>query len=62
MDTTEELELVTIIKNAPDSAEAEHARERLREAHRPFVRKIAKGHCRTRRQNLDDLENAGWRG
>jgi RNA polymerase sigma factor (sigma-70 family) len=63
VDDTEELDLVAIIRVAPDSPDAAAAREGLHRAHRPFIRKVAKGHCRGRgRQNLPDLIQAGAEG
>jgi len=57
----DELELINTIKTAPGSAAAEYAREQLVEAHRSRVRGVARK-FRIRRDAIDDLEAAGWRG
>jgi RNA polymerase sigma-B factor len=58
MDT---VELITTIKRAPGSAEAEYALEHLYKAHQPYVKQIARRH-RRRRHDLDDLVQAGLEG
>jgi RNA polymerase sigma factor (sigma-70 family) len=60
LDDVAQARLVATIKNNPDAAEAEHAREELLRAHGPLIRRVARAH--TRDGLYHDLVNAGITG